>query len=395
MITPEQLRAEALAMRDRLVAVRRDLHMHPELAFQEVRTAGVIAQRLTELGYEVQTGVGKTGVVGVIEGEPGDEVLLLRFDIDALPIHERSDAPYRSRNEGVMHACGHDAHASIGLGVAELLARHRAAWHGTAKFVFQPAEEINQGARAMLADGVNATLPPTKALSMHVLSLAPAGTVNVSDGPVMGGGDKFEVVVRGRGTHTAEPQNGASPILAATAMIQAISTIAGANIAPQDECAIAVGYIRGGNAANVVPDTVEFGGTLRAYKPEVIARMVERAGEIVEAFARGMNVEATLTTALTQNAPVVNDPALAQLVREQAARVLGADAVQQGYRWMAGEDAWLLYEGKPGVYAFIGAGNAEKGIDKPHHNPGFDIDEGCLTVGTAVLAAGAMKMLSE
>jgi amidohydrolase len=390
------IKPEAFAMREQLVALRRDLHMHPELAFNEYRTAGVVAQKLAELGYEVQTGIAKTGVVGLMESAaqtPSSEVLLLRFDMDALPVKELTAAPYASQNEGVMHACGHDAHVAIGLGVAELLAKHRDQWRGAVKFVFQPAEEIAGGAKAMIDDGVNATMPPTRGLSVHVLSLAPVGTVNIADGPVMGGGDKFEVTVRGRGTHTAEPQNGASPILAAAAMIQAISGIAGANIAPQDPCALAVGYIHGGNAANVVPDEVVFGGTMRAYDKGVVQAMRKRIGEIVDAFAKGMNVEAALAPGLGPNSPVVNDPAQAELVRQNAAAIIGAENVKQDYRWMAGEDVWRLYEGVPGVFAFVGAGNVSRGFDKPHHNPRFDIDEDCLPIGVATLAASAMEIL--
>ena len=393
------IKPEAFAMREQLVAMRRDLHMHPEFAFKEYRTAGIVAQKLGELGYEVQTGIAKTGVVGVMEGganseaSPSSEVLLIRFDMDALPVQELNDVPYRSQNDGFMHACGHDAHVAIGLGVAELLAKHRDQWRGIVKFVFQPAEEIAGGAKAMIDDGVNATLPPTRGLSVHVLSLVPVGTVNIADGPVMGGGDKFEVVVRGRGTHTAEPQNGASPILAAAAMIQAISGIPGANVAPQDACALAVGFIHGGNAANVVPDEVTFGGTARAYETRVVLDMRKRITEIVNAYAKGMNVEAEVLPGLGPNLPVVNDPAQAELVRQNAAGIVGAENVKNDYRWMAGEDVWRLYEGVPGVFAFVGAGNVSRGFDKPHHNPRFDIDEDCLPIGVATLAASAMEIL--
>ena len=197
MISLEQLRHEADAMTEQLITVRRDLHAHPELAFQEVRTAGVVANKLNELGYEVQTGVGKTGVVGLLEGAGTGvgKTLLLRFDMDALPIFEQVDVPFKSQTDGVMHACGHDAHTSIGLGVAELLARHREAWSGTAKFVFQPAEEIVGGALAMIQDGVLNDPKPDHTLSMHVWSMDELGKIGMTDGPTMAAADGFKIIV--------------------------------------------------------------------------------------------------------------------------------------------------------------------------------------------------------
>lgn len=247
MVAIAELRAEADALRDQLVAVRRDLHAHPELGFQEVRTAGIVAQRLGELGYEVQTGVGRTGVVGLMEGaaaleivgspstasEPDPrQVLLVRFDMDALPIQESTDLPYSSVNPGVMHACGHDAHTAIGLTVAELIAAHRADWSGVLKLVFQPAEEIVAGAKAMIDDGVLESPRPTRALSMHVDSMKPRGTVYMTDGPMMAAADSFTAVVRGRGAHGASPHQGADPVVAACQIVTALQTIVSRNVAP-------------------------------------------------------------------------------------------------------------------------------------------------------------------
>ncbi len=394
MITIEQLRGEAEGLRDRLVAVRRDLHAHPELGFQEVRTAGVVAQRLSELGYEVQTGVGQTGVVGVIEGgTKGAHTLLLRFDMDALPIQEMNEVDYRSRNDGVMHACGHDAHTSIGLGAAELLAGRRAEWSGAVKLVFQPAEETVSGARAMIADGVLDHPKPDRALSVHVISTMPVGTITLTDGPMMAASGGFNAVVRGRGTHGAEPHRGADPIVGAAHMIAALQTIVARNVDPFEPAVVTVGYIRGGTALNIIPDTVEFGGTIRSFSDDVARLLRERIREIVEDGARAMRLEATV--AFTENATpaLVNDPAMAEIVRRRARQLVGDANVSAGYRVMGAEDAAFFLQAMPGAYAFVGAGNPDKGITAPHHNPRFQIDEDALVIATALMAASAIDLL--
>jgi amidohydrolase len=273
----EQIRKEAEALNPQLVAVRRDLHSHPELAFEERRTAGIVADKLNALGYEVQSGVGKTGVVGLIEGGAGPgKTLLLRFDMDALPVFEAVDTPFKSGTAGKMHACGHDAHTSIGLGVAELLARHRDAWSGVVKFVFQPAEELVAGAVAMIDDGVLSSPKPDHTLSMHVWSMDDLGRIDMADGPTMAAADGFDITVRGRGTHGAAPHLGADPIVAAAQIVTALQTIVARNVDPLEQAVVTVGSIHGGNARNVIPDTVELSGTTRSLNDDVILMMRER-----------------------------------------------------------------------------------------------------------------------
>jgi amidohydrolase len=400
-----RLYAEAEALRERLVAVRRDLHAHPELAFCEMRTAGIVASRLGELGFEVQTGVGKTGVVGILEGGKGAKgaqdcaaqdsanVLLLRFDMDALPIREANDLPYRSLNEGVMHACGHDAHTSIGLGVAELLARHREDWAGIAKFVFQPAEETVEGALAMIKDGALTAPAPGRVLSMHVDSKLPCGKLGVTEGPIMASTDDFRIVLRGRGTHGSTPHQGADPIVAAAQVISALQTIVSRNISPMDTAVVSVGYIRGGTAQNIIPDLVEFGGTLRSYKEGVTTALRERVRAIVTSVAAGLDVEATLAFSDHVTPSVVNDPVTTALVRAVATGLVGAQNVLSDYRLAWAEDAAYFLQRMPGTYVFVGAGNGEKGITEPHHSPRFQIDEDALPIAVALLTASAMAFL--
>jgi amidohydrolase len=399
MITSETLRAEADALKGQLVNVRRDLHMHPELGFQEVRTAGIVAKRLGELGYEVQTGVGKTGVVALLEGaaphkDQTSQVLLTRFDMDALPVMELTDLPYRSMNEGVMHACGHDAHTSIGLAVAQLMAAHRADWCGVLKLVFQPAEETLKGARAMIDDGVLDSPRPTRALSGHVDSMKPVGTVYMTDGPVMAAADAFSVQVRGRGAHGAAPQEGADPIVAACQVVTALQTIVSRNVSPLEQAVLTVGYIRGGTAFNIIPDVVELGGTLRSYREEVTLLLRERVRAITEHTARAMGVEAGVSFVEPSLPALVNDPAMAEVVRGVAREVVGPENVFSDYRMMGSEDAAYYLKAVPGAFVWVGAGNVAQGINEPHHSPRFRIDEDALPVAAAVLTGSAIRMLN-
>ncbi|MFC1463812.1 MAG: M20 family metallopeptidase [Candidatus Brachytrichaceae bacterium NZ_4S206] len=396
MIQLIQLRQEAEAMRDRLVSVRRDLHQHPELAFQEVRTAGIVADRLTELGYEVQTGVGKTGVVGVLEGgRPSGRpfTLLLRFDMDALPIQEAVDTPFKSQYDGRMHACGHDAHTSIGLGVAELMARHRDLWGGVAKFVFQPAEEIVGGALAMIRDGVLENPKPDRALSMHVWATEEVGTIGMTDGPTMAASGAYRIAVRGRGAHGASPHLGADPVVAAAHIVTTLQTIVSRNVDPLDQGVVTVGSIHGGTAPNIIPDVVEMQGTIRAFKEEVMQLLRERIRQIAESVAMALGVEANVTFSEAGTPATVNDPAMAQIVRETATELFGAERVRSDHRTMGAEDCAFFLQAAPGAYVFVGAGNKAKGMIEPHHSPRFQIDEDVLPISVALLTASAIRML--
>ncbi|MCS7055922.1 MAG: amidohydrolase [Thermoflexales bacterium] len=396
MIQLNRLREEAEAMRDRLIAVRRDLHQHPELAFQEVRTAGIVAERLAQLGYEVQTGVGQTGVVGVLEGgqtTARSHTLLLRFDMDALPIQEAVDTPFKSRYDGKMHACGHDAHTAIGLGVAELLARHRGAWGGVAKFVFQPAEEIVSGALAMIRDGVLENPKPDRVLSMHVWATEEVGTIGMTDGPTMAASGAYRIAVRGRGAHGAAPHLGADPVVAAAHIVTALQTIVARNLDPLDQGVVTVGSIHGGTAPNIIPDLVEMQGTIRAFKDETLQLLRARIRQIAESVALALGVEANVTFSEAGTPALVNDPAMAQIVRQTATELFGAARVRSDYRLMGAEDCAFFLQAAPGAYVFVGAGNRAKGMTEPHHSPRFQIDEDALPIAVALLTASAIRML--
>lgn len=397
MIPLTRLREEAEAMREQLVAIRRDLHQHPELAFQEVRTAGIVADRLSRLGYEVQTGIGKTGVVAVLEGARQTSrplTLLLRFDMDALPIQEAVDVPFKSTNDGKMHACGHDAHTAIGLGVAEVLARHREGWGGIAKFIFQPAEEIVAGAKAMIADGALENPKPDRALSMHVWATEDVGMIGMTDGPTMAASGAFRLIVRGRGSHGASPHQGADPIVAAAQIIGALQTIVARNVDPLDHGVVTVGSIHGGTAPNIIPDEVEMQGTVRAFKDEVMQLLRDRITAITHGIAGSLGVEATVTFSENGTPATVNDPAMAKIVRDIAVQLVGADKVRDDHRTMGAEDASYFLQAAPGAYVFVGAGNSTKGMTAPHHSPRFQIDEDALPLSVALMSASAIEMLN-
>ena len=384
---------EAEELRDELVAIRRDLHAHPELAFQEVRTAGIVAGRLGELGYEVVTGVGKTGVVGLLAGEQsGDRTVLIRFDMDALPIHEENDVPYRSQAPGVMHACGHDAHVAVGLGVAKLLSRRQGELRGTVKLMFQPAEEIGRGALAMIADGVLDGPPVDLALGLHVSSMHPIGTAVVHDGPLLAGADLFEIVVRGRGGHGARPHDTVDAVLVASQIVVALQSIVGRNVNPMDEAVVTIGSIHAGEAGNVIAETATMRGTLRSYKAEVHGLLRQRVQELASGIAASFGATAEVTTTAGL-APTVNAPGPSEVVRRVAGSVLGEDKINTTWRTMGGEDFGAVLAKVPGSFFMLGARNDERGLNYAHHNPRFDIDDSCLPAGVAILCESAARCL--
>lgn len=378
--------AEALA--PELIERRRDFHRHPELGFQEVRTAGVVARTLTDLGLEVRTGVGKTGVIGLLEGERPGPVVLLRFDMDALPIQEENAVDYASTTAGVMHACGHDGHTAIGLTVARLLTDARAGLVGTFKFVFQPAEEGLGGARAMVDDGALEGPVPVASFGLHVWNTKPLGWVAATDGPVMSAADRFTVKLRGRGGHAASPSESRDPVVAAAQIISALQSIVARNVDALDQAVVSVTSVHAGTAFNIIPETVEIQGTVRTFTPEVRERVIGRFNALVTGLAAAFEVEATIDYQSGTKA-VANDGRLAARVRELAAVTPGVTHVVAGERTMGSEDMSEFMSDRPGCYFFIGSRNDERGLNFGHHHPRFDFDERALVLGAALIAAAA------
>lgn len=387
--------ADAQALADELIAIRRDLHMHPELGFQEFRTAGIVADHLNALGYEVVTGVGKTGVVGLLPGgQPGDRTVLLRFDMDALPIEDIKDVPYRSQTPGVMHACGHDAHVAVGLGVAKVLAKHRDQLPGTIKLMFQPAEEGIGGAIAMINDGILDRIGPPvdRALGLHVSSMHPFGTAAVRSGAMLAAGAGLTITVHGKGGHGAMPNETVDAVVVAAQIIVALQTIVARNVDPEDTAVVSIGSIQAGNAGNVIAETATMRGTIRSFTPESKALLRRRVPEIAMGVAAALGATATVEIGDGVDA-TISAPGPTAVVYEAAAAVLGADNIDTTYRTTGGEDFSAVLARVPGNFFFLGARNDERGINAPHHNPRFDIDERCLPQGVAILCEAARQVL--
>ena len=393
MSSHDGLKAEALALRDQLVAWRRDFHRHPELGFQEHRSAGLIAGRLRELGYQVQEGVATTGVVGLLEGGRPGPVVMVRFDMDALPITEGTEAAYASQNPGVMHACGHDAHMALGLGVATLMGQRRDAMAGTLKLIFQPGEEGMNGAETMVADGVLENPRPDVFLASHVWNDAPVGTVNVLPGAVMAAAEKWACTVRGNGGHGAMPHQTVDPIAAVAQVVTALQTVVSRNVSPLEPAVVTVGSVHGGDAFNIIPAQVELSGTIRTYSPQVRETVLRRVRAVIEGVAASCGAEAELEIVRLTPA-VINDAAVAGVVRAAAEAVVGPENVLLGERTMGSEDAAYFMQDVPGCYFFLGSANADRGLSAPHHNPRFDIDEDVLPLGVAVLMHALTHYLS-
>jgi amidohydrolase len=385
--------AQAQALLPELIERRRDFHRHPELGFQEFRTAGIVARALAELGLEVQTGVGKTGVVGLLEGEHPGPVVFVRVDMDGRPIAETNTTDYVSETPNVMHACGHDGHTAIGLGVAKLLAPLRSQLSGTLKFVFQPAEEGLGGALAMVKDGVLTAPAPERSLALHVWNDKPLGWVGVTNGPAMAAAEKFTIRLQGRGGHGAVPNAAKDPVVAAAQIISALQTITSRNVSPLESAVVSVTALSGGEAFNVIPDTVTVKGTIRTFTPEVRDLVLARFDKIVYSIADAMDCPATLDREVLM--PVVrNDRAMSQELRELAAAMPGVNHIVDDERTMGSEDMAYMMETIPGCYFFVGSADAAAGLNYPHHHPRFDFDERVLALGAALMAKAATRYVA-
>jgi amidohydrolase len=359
-----------------LVETRRDLHRHPELAYEERRTAGIVAQRLRAEGLAPKEGVARTGVTADL----GAARLLVRADMDALALQEDSGAPYASQAPGVMHACGHDGHVAIALAVAARLARQRPA--GGVRLLYQPAEEGANGARACVGEGVLDGI--SRAVGLHLWTSMPVGTVGVNRGALMAAVDEFTIDVEGRGGHGAAPHEAADPILAAARIVEALQSVVSREINPLDAAVVTVATIHGGTAFNVIPKTVRLTGTARSFSELTGRALPQKIERIVMGTASACGVRATLRYERL-NGATVNDPAVTDRVIEVARRLLGEENVETDTRSLGGEDFAEILDRVPGCFFFVGAG--KDGDPRPHHAPDFDIDERSLAVGVAVMEA--------
>jgi hippurate hydrolase len=366
-----------------MTAWRRDIHAHPELGFNETRTADLVAARLESFGIEVTRGVGRTGVVGTLRAGSGRQSVGLRADMDALPIHEANAFEHRSQHAGVMHACGHDGHTTMLLGAARYLAATR-RFDGVVHFIFQPAEEGLGGARAMIDDGLFQRFPCGSIFGMHNRPSLAVGRFAVRGGPMMAGGAFFDIHVTGKGAHGARPETGVDAALVAAQIAVSLQSIVSRNVAPVDTAVLSVTRIHAGDAYNVIPQTAELGGTVRAFTPEVMALMESSMRRVAEATAQAFGATAQLQFR-SLFAPTVNDAAEADFAARICTELVGADKVDRNPPLIMGsEDFSYMLQCVPGCYINIGNGGEAGGCEV--HNPAYDFNDAALPLGAAFFA---------
>ena len=384
-----QIIPEIQAFEADLVAWRRDLHAHPELAYREHRTAGFVAERLRGWGIDVDQGLAETGVVGTLSRGDGPSVGL-RADMDALPMEESNTFSHRSRHPGCMHACGHDGHTTMLLGAARYLAGH-GEFSGTIRFIFQPAEEAAGGARRMLGDGLFQRFPVDAVFGMHNWPGLDAGRFAARPGPMMASLDTFDIRIQGRGAHGAAPQDGIDPVATAAQVVTALQTIVSRNVDPRQSAVISVTRIHGGDADNVIPSEVNLGGGIRSFDPAVRELLCRRVVEVVEGTCNSLG--ATGAVEFTARYPaVINAAASTELAMGTAAGIVGSASVNaQADPVMVSEDFSYLLEASTGCFVLIGTGTGEGGC--MIHNPRYDFNDDILTLGATYWARLAQDFL--
>ena len=385
-----QIRSEIHAIKDIIVSTRRDIHQHPELAFDEHRTSKLVAERLESFGIEIQTGVGKTGVVGTLKGKNDGKTIAFRADMDALPIQETSDISYKSKNAGIMHACGHDGHTAMLLGTAEVLSKQADKLNGTLKFFFQPAEEGQGGARFMIDDG--ALEGVDEVYGIHLWNYQKYGTIGVKSGPIMAAADIFEITVHGKGGHGAAPQGTKDAVLIAAHLIQTLQTIVSRNTNPIESTVVTVGQINGGYNFNIIADKVTLRGTTRAYTEDNRQLIKKRMKEIIAGTEKtfGTKIELDYEDGYP---PTINDPTAADNLLNAAQKIVG-DGAGHPYLSMGAEDFSYFLQKVPGCYFLVGSAPQDREpLSVPHHCSHFDIDERALLVGSSVYLQLAESLL--
>ena len=365
---------------DALTAIRRDLHAHPELGMEEHRTAALVARKLEEWGIEVHRGVGGTGVVGVLRSGNGEQAIGLRADMDALPMEEANDLPYRSTANGRMHACGHDGHTTMLLGAARYLAETR-AFNGTVNFIFQPGEEGCGGALAMLKDGLFERFPCNQIFAMHNRPGLPVGQYAIRPGPTAAGGAFFDITVEGKGSHGARPEAGIDPVLAACHITAALQSIVSRTVSPMDTAVVSVTKISGGDAYNIIPQFAKISGTARFFSDKARAQIETGLQRVAEGVAAGFGASASLDFRLIF-APTINAPEQTERFAAAAAELVGEDKITRTNQpGMGSEDFSFMMQQVPGAYLHVGNGDSA-----PVHNQHYNFNDEAIPYGAALLA---------
>lgn len=376
-----RIRPAIRTLQPHLVTWRRQLHQKPELGFREHITAAFVAQQLQSWGIEHQTSVAQTGIVATIAGDRPGPVLAIRADMDALPIQEANEVPYRSQHDGIMHACGHDGHVTIALGTAYYLSQHRSDWAGTVKLIFQPAEEGPGGAKPMIEAGVLKRPDVDGMIGLHLWNNLPLGTVGVRSGALMAAVELFRCTIFGRGGHGAIPQQTIDSVVVSAQIVNALQTIVARNVNPLEAAVVTVGELHAGTAENVIADTARFRGTVRYFNPDYATFFADRIEQVIAGVCQSHGAKYDYEYQPLYP-PVINDPGMADLVRSVAEAVVESPlGVVPECQTMGGEDMSFFLQQVPGCYFFLGSANADKGLAYPHHHPRFDFDETALGMG--------------
>jgi amidohydrolase len=392
----EKIRQLSTDHHAQIVAIRRHIHAHPELSFQEYNTAQFIAKTLRDMGLSVQEGIANTGLMVQIKGKnPSKNIIALRADIDALPIQEENQVSYKSQVDGVMHACGHDVHTSSLIGTAMILDQLKESFEGTIKLIFQPAEEkAPGGAIAMIREGVLQNPAPSVILGQHVSPLIPAGKIGFTKGTVMASTDELYLTIKGKGGHAASPHLAVDPILIAAHVVVALQQIVSRNIDPIKPCVLSICKMAAGEATNVIPEVAHLAGTLRTINEEFRQEAKQRITHLCQSIAQGMGGSCEVN--FVQGYPATyNDPVLTTRTMQAAEEYLGAGKVQPMDMCMAGEDFAYFAQQIPGCYYLLGIQNKKMGIDSFVHTPTFNIDEEALAIAPGLMAWLAINELHK
>lgn len=372
--------------------LRRDFHRHPELGYQEHRTADVIVRKLEELDLQITTGVAKTGVVALMKGGHPGPTILLRADMDALPIQEETGLEYASETPGVMHACGHDGHIAVLLTVARILNDLKQDLRGSIKFMFQPAEEGGFGAERMIEEGILKDPSVDAALALHLWNDRPVGWVAIVPGPLMAGADFFSIRIEGKGGHGASPSQTIDPIVTAAHIVTAIQTIVSRNVSPLKSAVVSVTQLTAGNTFNVIPPEAEIHGTIRSFEVETRDLIIHRMEHLVKSITAGFNCKVDIE--LRQLTPAVhNNPKISAWVEEVAESAFPNARVENNYRAMVSDDMASVLLEAPGCYMMVGSGQSDPELSFGHHHPKFTIDENVLPRAAALMSATALNVL--
>jgi amidohydrolase len=395
-MTPDAISELVAARGAEIIATRRQFHVIPELGFEENETAEAIADRLVAAGLEVETGIGKTGLVGVLKGAKPGPTLMIRADIDGLPVDELTGLDFASAN-GRMHACGHDGHITMAVTAAEILADLKDQLSGTLIFVFQPAEEVVMGALAMIDDGLFEKYPADRVIGTHLWNQIPTGTIGVNRATVFASADQFRLTVHGKGGHGAMPHTTIDPVAAIAEIISTAQTVVSREVPPNDMGVLTFGQIHGGSAPNVIADSVTVEGTVRAYTAETRIQIMQALERIASNVAAAMRASTSFER-IHGAPPVINDPEVAAWVTKQASLVVGEGNAKEWEPVSVGDDMAEFNDRIPGVYFLLGAAHdearvAERGIEG-HHNAKFDWNEDCLPLGVEVFVRSAIDYLS-